>query len=455
MFRIEARPESTLKLFFAVAALSFLPALGFYYVGEEAIFPISSLEMHRSGSWLVQVMYGANIRHNPLFNWTIMFFSGVFGWSHVLEVTRAIAVCSTIGSSIVLYWLASRLSQDRNFAIFSSLIYLTLFDVAFYRGWLAYVDPLFSFFVFSSVALLWIAAREAKTGLLLSALLCLELAFLSKALTAYVFYGLSALVLLRRHRTFLLGAPSLILNFSALLFPPLWFSLLPSSGQGQRMFGEIVCKLSFGGGYLSELAGFPLELFLRLSPAAFLAVYFLFRKREKLHEDAVLAAQIAFCNFLPYWLAPQSSVRYCMPVYPFFALLFSFLIWRSGIKLTLRVLGALLLFKLLFMLVLFPLYQRHYRGKNYYDAATGIAGETAGFPLYVTDVSSSGLSVTGYLDVLRRPEAPLTFPPEKWNSGFVLSYSENPSLGKTRKVYKLGGDRLYLLCRGEACGFLK
>ncbi|HQT25608.1 MAG TPA: hypothetical protein PLK99_03310, partial [Burkholderiales bacterium] len=194
-----------IRILFWVSALSFLPAIFFYYVGEEAIFPISSLEMHRSGSFLVQVMYGVNVRHNPLFNWLIMASSGIFGWSHVLEVARAIAISSTLGSSLVLYRLAVFLTQDRNFSLFSALAYLTLFDVAFYRGWLAYVDPLFSFFVFSSIALAWVASRKQSVWLLVAALICLELAFLSKALTAYVFYGISVLILLKRNRKFLLG----------------------------------------------------------------------------------------------------------------------------------------------------------------------------------------------------------------------------------------------------------
>ena len=445
------RIEDKLKILLYAAALSFIPAIFFYYVGEEAIFPISSLEMHRAGSLLVQVMYGANVRHNPLFNWLIMLACSVLGWNHALEAARGIAISSTLGSALVLYWLALRLSGDRNFSLFSSLVFLTLFDVAFYRGWLAYVDPLFSFFVFSSIALLWISSRESDRPLLFAALFCLELAFLSKALTAYVFYGISALVLLRRHKAFLLGLPSVILNVSAMIFPLLWFSLLPSSGQGQRMFGEMLAKLSFSGGYFSELVSFPAELLLRLSPAALLAAYFLFRGRKGLTEEAWLAGRIAIFNFLPYWLAPQSSVRYCMPIYPFFALFFSYLLWKEGRKPTIRVLGALIVFKLAFMLVLFPLYQNHYRGRNYFETAREIASETEGFPLYVTDVSASGLSVAGYLDAMRWMDKPISFPPQKWDSGFVISYIENPAMGKTMKTYKLGGDMLYLLCRGDAC----
>jgi len=33
----------------------------------------------------------------------------------------------------------------------------------------------------------------------------------------------------------------------------------------------------------------------------------------------------------------------------------------------------------------------------------------------------------------------------------VLSYTPNPELGEVRYHYQLGGDDLYLLCRGAAC----
>ena len=452
--------ERTLWLFYAVAALGFLPALGFYYVGEEAIFPISSLEMHHAKSWLMQIMYGGDVRHNPLFNWLIILFSDVFGWPHVLVVTRALAILSTLGSSLVIFWLTMRIAGDRIFSVFSALVYLTLSDVALYHGWLAYVDPLFSFFVFSSIACLWVAAEEASLAWLFVSVIAVSLAFLSKAFTAYVFFGLAALVLLakRRQRSFLLAVPSLFLGAIALIFPFWWLSILPSQGQGGRMLSEVGSKLVVPGvgAYFSQLLGFPLEVMLRMAPIAALVLYLFLRGRAVREGDGrfMMLFWIGLVNFLPYWLSPQSGIRYIMPLYPFAALAFSRLIRNCGseaMELALRVLGVFLAFKLVFMLFLFPWYQSHYRGENYLVTAKEMMRETAGFPLYTADVSASGLSVTGHLDVLRLPAAPLTYPPGKWDSGFAISYAENPALGKTWKAFKLGGDRIFLLCRGGAC----
>lgn len=461
MQKIAGPERRSLTIFLLVAVLASLPALNFYYVGEEAIFPIASLEMWHSGLLFKQLLYGGDAQHNPLFNWLIMLFSAVFGWTHVLGVTRSIALASTLGSSLMLYWLVRRIFSDANFALLTSLIFLTFADVSLYHGWLAYVDPLYSFFIFVSIALLWVAAREGRIGLLAIALFSLELAFLSKALTAYVFYGASLLVLLRqqRERRFLLGMPSLALNFAALFFPVLWFTLVPSHGQGNRMFGEIVAKLSAGGGgeYFTHLLSFPLEALLRLLPAGLLAIYFLARKRLKKEDfspEFKTAALMVLLNFLPYWLSPQSGIRYLLPIYPLFALIFSWIICNSGkeaMKAAKLTIGAFLALKIAFMFFLFPWYQSHYRGENYYLAAREIEQLSSGFALYSSDVSSSGLSVTGYLDVLRLPQAPLTFPPQKWDDGFVLSYTEKPEAGKIYRVFKLGGDQLFLLCRGKAC----
>ena len=142
---------------YLVAAATFLPAIGFHYVGEEAIFPISSLEMWYHGEWVKQVFYGGNLKHNPLYNWLIIPLASAAGWEHMLGVARAITIAATIGCGGVLAWLCRALYQDNAFAAFAGLIYLTLADVFFYRGWLAYADPLFAFFVFGAIACLWVA----------------------------------------------------------------------------------------------------------------------------------------------------------------------------------------------------------------------------------------------------------------------------------------------------------
>ena len=450
---------------YAIAAASFLPALGFHYVGEEAIFPISSLEMWFRGEWAEQLLYGGSLKHNPLLNWLIIPFASALGWEHVLGVTRGVAIVASVGIGLVLAWLCGALYRDAAFAAFAALVYLTLADLFFYRGWLAYADPLFAFFVFAALACLWLACERGSAGLLALAVGSLTCAFMTKAFTAYVFYGAAALTLLamrREYRSFLLAPASWALHALGAALPAAWLALTPSNvDQGTRMFAEILAKLSPEGvaEYALKLVTYPLDTTARLAPALFLAVYYAWRGRASVVEaddrHARVALWIALINYLPYWLAPQSSIRYLMPLYPLAGLVIARMLWNAGIPAvasTRRWLIAAIAIKLIVVVAVFPYYQSHYRGRNYEAAARDILQRTAGQPLYANNVSASGLSVTAHLDLLRLPAPPLVFPPAQWESGFVLSYAPDAKLGRVAAEYRLGGNILYLLCRGAACG---
>jgi len=309
-------------LLFAVAAVSFLPALGFYYVGEEAIFPKSALEMWYHNEPIRRLLFGVDLQHNPLFTWLIIPLSMLFGWDAMLVVTRGITIVATVLSGFAVAGLAQSLYGNRVFSAAAAVVYLTLADLFLYRGWLAYVDPLFGLLVFAAMAGLWVACLRRHAGWLALALLALTGAFLAKALTAYLFYaGAGLVLLLRGHRRFLLSAPSLVLHVAALVFPLLWFRFfMASSGQGTRMFSEIVAKLAPENlfDYLLKLVAYPLETLLCLAPAGLLALWLLVRRRGLLaaaHDvHLTTALLILLVGFLPYWLAPHRPVRYLVPL---------------------------------------------------------------------------------------------------------------------------------------------
>src|SRR3989338_6837384 len=106
-------PNPSVRLLLIAAALSFLPMMHLYYVGEEAIFPITSMEMAQHGVWLKQYLYGLDVQHNPLFNWLIIPLARLAGWPHVLLVARGLTIAATLGTAAVLAWLAWRLFFDR------------------------------------------------------------------------------------------------------------------------------------------------------------------------------------------------------------------------------------------------------------------------------------------------------------------------------------------------------
>jgi hypothetical protein len=453
-----------LWLAYAFVALGFLPAIGFYYVGEEAIFPIVSLEMWQHGEWLRQLLYGNDLQHNPLFNWLIIPVASLIGWEYMLEIARVITIAATLLTGLVAAWLAQRIFKDSRFAAFAALTYLTLGDVLIHHGWLAYVDDLFGLFVFAAIAALWVACLENSQKWLAIAGVSLTCAFLAKAFTAYAFYGVAGLVLLARYWRFLLSPRSLLLHGATLAAPFIWLALLPgehsSQGQGGRMFAEIVDKLAAGNwlDYAVKLISYPTETFFQLVPSAGIAIYLLVRRRvnqpEPFAEHFQTLLWITVINYLPYWLAPQSAIRYLVPIYPLVAIILARMIWRggdSGVTLALRWIGGFAVLKLVLVLWVYPYYQSHFYGEAYATTAADIQRRTVGYPLYATDSSASGLSVTAYLDTLRLPAPALAFPPANWDSGFVLSYTANPALGQVYHRYVLRRNDLYLLCRGAAC----
>ena len=450
-------------LLFAIAALSFLPALGFYYVGEEAVFPKSALEMWFHGEPVKRLLFGSDLQHTPLFAWLIIPPASLLGWDWVLPVTRAITIAATVLTGLVAAWLAQSLYRDPLFSAVTAAVYLTLADLFFYRGWLAYVDPLFGLLVFSALACLWVACERRSHRLLLFAVLALTAAFLSKALTAYVFYAgaVAALLLQPAYRRFLLSLPAVAIHVLAAALLLLWLGFVaPSRGQGGRMFGEILAKLAPENlaDYALKLLAYPLETLLALAPAGILALWLLLRRRSALNAAGDIhlrtAALIALAGYLPYWLASHSNMRYLLPLYPFAGLIIARLLWLGGEGVLANtrkwLIGAIVL-KLLVVTIAFPLYQSRYRGENYLRTAETLIDVTQGHPLYTLNVSASGLSVAAYIDVARLPQLPLTFPPADLKDGFIIAYTPDPKIGEVAAEYRLGGNTLYLLCRGTAC----
>jgi hypothetical protein len=139
---------------------------------------------------------------------------------------------------------------------------------------------------------------------------------------------------------------------------------------------------------------------------------------------------------------------------PLCAITAALAVYRLGeghVRVTLNWLWLAIGLKLVFALTAFPWYQQAYRGANYAAAATDILARSAGRPLYANNVSASGLSVAAHIDLARLLQTPLTFPPDEWRDGFVITYGPDPALGQVVTLYRLGGATIALLCRGAAC----
>jgi 4-amino-4-deoxy-L-arabinose transferase-like glycosyltransferase len=448
---------------YAAAALSLFTTLTLPYIGEEGVYTISSLEMRLNRDFLVTTLYGSIYGRPPFLNWLIIPLAEMMGWERVLLASRLVAATATLATGLVLAWLTQNLTRNSALAALSALVFLSG-DALFYRGWLAYSDPVFTLCIFGAIACLWVSVRRRRGVLLWIAAVLLACGFLTKEQTAYLYYGVAfaALLLHRDARQYLFSVNSVLAHAAALAAVVVWNAVL-THGLQNITAGVIAQKLMTVeiGDYLNQLWSFPLETVLRFMPASLVAIYFCWRQRTSPATDAAGAEfpwrvllVMVIVNYLPYWLGPKTHIRYIMPLYPLISLLLAAAIWRCGerpVAIAVRWLAVAVALRYVIGLWGFPWYQQNYRG-DYAGTAAQITAATHGFPLYATDYSATGLSVTAHLDTMRYPEPYLRWPPTQWNSGFALSYTPDAALGQVKASYRLGGNTLYLLCRGAACG---
>ena len=446
---------------YAAAALSFATTLTLPYIGEEGIYTITAMEMKFRGQFFVNTLYGTNHGQPPLLNWLVIPLADVLGWEHVLVASRLVAACATIAAGLVLAWLVVSLTDDPRFAAFAALVYLTS-DALVYHGWVAYTYPLFAFFTFTAIASLWVASARRSIALVWVAVAAISCAALTKGQSAYLFYVVAAVVLLYRRdlRDFLLRPAVVLPHIAAAGLYVVWHGHLIGDARQSMDLSALLQKVEGFDllDYLHQLWWFPLDTALRFVPASGLAVYFAWRKEpgasgRTLALPVAIGAWIAALNYLPYWFWPNTGSRYVMPLYPLAALLFAYALWRQSaarMRVAVNCLIAVIVFKYVAALWIFPLYQREYRGDHRAGAAE-IEAITRGHALYATDVSATGLSVAAYIDAGRFPQQPLQWPPREWDSGFVLSHETNPGHGRVYREFRFGSRALYLLCRGVAC----
>ncbi|MGC1854283.1 MAG: hypothetical protein WA659_02805 [Candidatus Aquirickettsiella sp.] len=451
-----------LKCLLCLAIASFFFSLIFPYIGEEGVYTISSYEMWYHHHYLYPTTYGLSYWRPPLFNWLIICFSSLIGWEHMLVASRLVTALATIVTSFMLMWLTNRLFKTPYFSIFVALIYLTS-DALFYHGWLAYADPLFAFFVVSAIAFLWIANLEKRYTFVWLSVIALIAAFMTKALTAYVFYIISFILIIYydgKFKAFLLRPVNFLPYLLAIFFYFFW-NISSHKITEVGMWTDIFNKFHtvYWAGYVQQMIIFPLEVFCRFLPASGLTIYYFVKKKiEKikfnLYQIQTLIG-ITLFNFIPYWLAPHTSIRYLLPLYPFIALLLSIILWhlpRRQLKTIIIWLALTILVKYVELAVIYY-YQIYYRG-NYTLAAKQVILKTKKFPVYANDFVATGLSVIAEIDRLIYPIPPLKavkFAKEK--NYFIINDKIEPELGRLYKQIKLGkqGAAIYLLCQGKAC----
>jgi len=448
---------------FWVGAASFGPMLFLQYIGEEAVYTIIAQEMAASGEYLSTTLYGQSYGRPGLYSLAILGLSRIFGEQHILIAARLITASATLLTALTLAWLIRRVFQDRLFAAFGAAVFLSG-DVLLRRGWLAYSDPMFSFFVFGAMACLWVAMEERHYGFLVLAALGLIGSFLTKVPTGFVYYGVLAAVLLWRHRnrTFLLSGWSLLIHLGAIAFPIAW-----NYGIAGSSIFQTVSEQALSGVRESDASGliyfvehfcvYPLRQVWHFMPISVIALYCLWSRRPpplSLRNNSLIIAGItAAINILPYWLFPESRARYILPIYPLLALCMSYVVLHSGryvIDLSVKALIGGVGVAFVLACVGNPLYQHYFR-PSYANVAESIAARVGSAPIFATDHTAVGLSIVAELNERRRSRPPITIPPAAFTSGFVLADKPDPSIGEIAAILDLRRKCRYLLCRGDSC----
>lgn len=450
------------RLFWILALLALFSlylTLNLPYLGEEGQYTFPTLEMWYRHTYWAPITLGGAFQRPPMFNWLTLPIAHLLGGQHILIAARLVTASATLGTACLLGWFVRQCFEDNSFAPFVMLCYLSG-DLLFRRGWITYADPTFALFTFASMMCLWIGSRKQNLLWLLPAILCLTAAFLTKALTAYVFYGITGLVLMRHphNRRFLLQPASWLLHAIALCLPFVWFALTPHLGQ-TNMWVDLLRPLkSISWHYPLKLIEQPLTHLLRLAPISFLGIYYAWQTRHLKHHSVFYrdVLWVVLLNYAVYWITPKwADMRYLLPILPFVAILIAYPIFQAKEK-AIFVATLVILFFLIVKYVSsewgLPWFERMSRA--YPAIARDILNRTQGQPLYTNDTFSSGLSIIGEIDAIRWPNAPLTYPPDgRWPSGFVIRSRPNASNEKVVQVYHpTSRDSIYLLCRGSACG---
>lgn len=455
-----------LWLLFALSILSLFTTITLPYQGEEAVYTLTSLEMWYYNEWFAPLAYGNDYGRPPLFNWAIIPLATLLDWKQVLVASRLVTVLSTIGSACILGGLTQRLFQNKTLSLFTLCIFLSG-DLLFRRGWLAYADPLFSFFVFLAIASLWLCLESKRKTWLGLAVVGLIASYLTKALTGYAFYAGALLVLLCRHpnRRVLWTPGSIALHSFALGFILLWDYCFSHSSHSAVMISDILTKFNLENAvaYLVKLMTFPLDTLYRFLPCSGLLLYFVLKDRVtqkpslQLFKNDTLKTLlwIVLINYIPYWIAPFVRIRYLLPLYPFISILIAYGLTELGKQDKTRMNLSLLALWLCLLLkysvsVGIPYYEKQYK-RDFKATAEDIIKRVGKYPLYTNNMAATGLSVTAHLDILRLPKAPLEVSPKKWKNAFVLTYSPDFPNTKVVKIYPFDKSSVYLLCRGKAC----
>lgn len=444
----------------AAALFMLLPLPVMQYVGEEGLMAMKSYEMFVRGDWLHPSIFGGIWPHSPLWHWPVIIISSSIGWEHVDLAIRLVSVCATWLSAWVAGITARWLFKESSHAGWlAALIYLSMGEVAFWYGWLGYLDATFGLFVFAAIAFLWRAIADESSKNFIAALALVALAFLTKNITAFALFGMAGLILLWRYKGWhLIQSPSFLLPGIATLFIPwLWqiYVVVPGANTATTSINDALRNfIGYGlSDYLWHWLSYPFIFIFRALPVSLVVIWLWLSRKGKFQADPrlVTAALILLGCLLPFWVSAGATPRYLVPLYGLVALLLTGLVLqldRQQLRQTLMVVALVVIMKVPYSLGILPYIKDWRPERNVKVVAEEIMQLTTDAPLRSRNDISTGLAIAAYIDVWRQQKPPIYWYDGKETDVYILAEVETPSLGQLIKSWRLRGDRVYLYRRG-------
>lgn len=457
-----------LLIYILIAAASLFLTLWVPISGEEGNYTMTAMEMKQSGHWFTNTILGIPYARPPLMKFLVMVIANVIGFKHVLIASRLLCVLATLGTAAMTYTLTQQLSSNKNYALWATAIYLSG-DLLLRRGWLAYADPLFAFFIMGAFSAAWLAVNKRNYALLFLACCCVCLGFITKEPRVYTFYASLIFVLLLRHhnRGFLWSWPSLVMHTLTIAFPALysyWFN----PGYLTDILAQLgATDTNTWRGYLTDVLFYsPGMLIVHLMPISVIALWALIRQRHHLlNLEYSTIANVAFwvclINWLPCWLSwgHWPAARYYMPTYPLFALAMGYVMLHVSKPLQRLGLIALSIFVTLKITTapwLYTYLQNHFHNTNHMPAMAKAMlniSQQQHRPVYIQNKTAVAVQqqIAHTIDVMRWPQPVITdeaLAHEKtYNVITIVPRSEDHII----KIWPYHHFNWYLSCHGPDC----
>lgn len=448
--------ETTLKVLTCMAALfMLLPLPVMQYVGEEGLMALKSYEMFVRDDWLRSSIFGMVWPHSVLWHWPVIVISNIIGWVHVDIAVRLVSVIASWLTALSAGLMARWLFNQRYAGWLAALVYLSMGEVAFWYGWLGYVDATFGLFIFTAIATLWRAIATGRFGWFFASLLLISLAFLTKNITAYALYGASGLLLLWRLKQWQLLKRPLFLSagLMALSVPMAWQSLVVPAGENTATTTAHDVLRNFAGyglwAYLKHWLTLPLIFLFRALPVSLLLVWLWLRRKFHFKKNptiATLSLLLLIC-FLPFWISAGATPRYLVPLYGLVALLLTGLLLQLDpiqLRQSVVLMALIVLVKIPYSLGILPYIKDWRPQRDVKIVAHEIIQQTLNAPLRTQDDVATGLAIAAYIDVWRQQRPPIRWYDGKESGVYILAEVETPGFGQLIKTWRLRGDHIYL-----------